>query len=95
MRGVVHIGALHARLDEAEPMTRGHVLVGLASRKDMTVLPALIRELDSGLPCDGAAQAAALLAVPDLVLPLMRLLKRRGDPDGKIRAAIEVCKAGS
>jgi len=86
--------ALHARLDEAEPSTRGHALVGLAARKDMTVLPALIRELDSGLPCDGAIQAAALLAVADLVLPLMRLRKRRGDPQGTIGAAIEACQAG-
>ena len=84
---------LHARLDEAEPSTRGHALVGLAARKDMTVLPALIQELDSGLPCDGAIQAAALLAVADLVLPLMRLRKRCGDPEGTIGAAIEACKA--
>lgn len=85
--------ALHARLDETEASTRGHALVGLASRRDMTVLPALIAELDSNQPCAGAFQAAALLALTELLPALKRAQARVGDPEGAIGAAIEACNA--
>lgn len=58
--------ALAERLADPDDDTRGEALVGLASRKDQRVVPALLTELRSREVGTLAIEAAELIAAPEL-----------------------------
>ena len=61
------------RLSDPDDDTRCEALVGLAQRRDVTVLPALSRELQSEFVCALAVEAAQLIADPRLYPDLVAL----------------------
>lgn len=66
-------GALAARLDDPHDDTRGEALIGLARRKDLRVVPALMKELSSDCVGTLAVEAAEEIGVPELRPALVRL----------------------
>lgn len=68
--------ALCARLADEFPEVRGEAILGLAQRRDLAVLPAIVRELNEEVPGDLVMEAAELLADPQL-LPSLQALDER------------------
>jgi HEAT repeat protein len=87
--------ALAARLTDADGPTRGEAMVGLATRGDERVLPALIAALamdedEFGERYDLVLQAADEFADPRL-LPALRARHKRTPDDLTLESAIERC----
>lgn len=88
--------ALHDRLHDIEYEIRGEALIGLANRKDNSILNNLINELEGEFNGNWAIEAAKLLAMPQCCKVLLKL-KDRLDPEdkeyflGDVNDAISVC----
>lgn len=89
--------ALRERLADSDPEIRGEALLGLARRRDMSIAPAIQRELEGEFHGDWAAEAAGLLGDARF-LPALRSLYSRllgGDAvyfRGSIQSAIAACE---
>ncbi|MFW1858305.1 HEAT repeat domain-containing protein [Acinetobacter defluvii] len=82
--------ALHDRVSDLIPEIRGEAMIGLAERKDESIIPILQQELDSEFYGSWAIKAAALLASPLLCPSLQRLkLRFHHDLDGCFIAEID------
>jgi HEAT repeats len=68
--------ALAARLDDPDGDTAGEALVGLAGRRDLSVLPVLLSRLEDS-PGNLVVEAAAALGAP-AALPALQRLKLNG-----------------
>jgi HEAT repeat protein len=89
--------ALRERLGDTDPEVRGEALKGLARRRDMSIAPAIERELEGEFHGDWAVEAAGLLGDPRF-LPALRELSRRLDAKdavyfrGSVQDAIAACE---
>ncbi len=82
--------ALLQRLTDTDNDTRGEALVGLALRKDMRVLEALMAELERADVGSLAVEAAETLADP-CRCPALRRLQADCPTDTQIAAALSAC----
>jgi hypothetical protein len=86
--------AMHARLFDSDLDTRLEALVGLAERRDPTVLDLLRDELQGDTVERLVVDAARAFADPSL-LPLLLELSHRWDRDpGLLRRAVDTCRSG-
>jgi HEAT repeat protein len=89
--------ALHERLAESDPEIRGEALVGLARRRDTSIAPAILRELEGDFHGGWAVEAAGLLG-DSRFLPALRKLGQRITGEsavyfrGSLQAAIAACE---
>lgn len=85
-------GALAARLGDPHDDTRGEALIGLARRKDLRVVPALMKELSSDCVGTLAVEAAKEMGVSEL-RPALTKLQGWWDVDSALlEQAIVACK---
>jgi HEAT repeat protein len=90
-------GALHERLAESDPEIRGEALVGLARRRDTTIAPAILRELEGDFHGDWAIEAAGLLGDSRFLPALIELGQQLTGENavyfrGSLQAAIAACE---
>jgi HEAT repeat protein len=89
--------ALFERITDDEHEIRGEALVGLATRKDIKVFDAVMRELEGEFYGNWAVQAAGLLESPDFINVLEKLKLRLAENTedrflDDIDDAISACK---
>ena len=89
--------ALHERLAESDPEIRGEALVGLARRRDTSIAPAILRELEGDFHGDWAVEAAGLLGDSRFLPALTELGQRITGENavyfkGSLQAAIAACE---
>lgn len=89
--------ALHERLADSDPEVRGEALVGLARRRDTSIVAQVLRELEGDFHGDWAMQAAGLLGDPRF-LPALKELDQRITGEnavyfrGSLQAAVAACE---
>jgi HEAT repeat protein len=89
--------ALHERLAESDPEIRGEALIGLARRRDTSIAPAILRELESDFHGDWAVEAAGLLGDSRFLPALTELGQRLTGENavyfrGSLQSAIAACE---
>lgn len=85
--------ALRARADDEHADTRNEALAGLAFRYDASVVPLLVKELESDDVEAVTVQAASVIADPQLLPGLRQLAGRLGPGDQpELERAIERCE---
>jgi HEAT repeat protein len=91
------IEALRERLEDSDPEIRGEALLGLARRRDMSIAPAILRELEGEFHGDWAAEAAGLLGDTRFLPALKDVCARLCGEDavyfrGSVLSAIAACE---
>ena len=89
--------ALHQRLGESNPEIRGEAFLGLGRRRDMSIVPHVLRELEEDFHGGWAVEAAGLLGDPRFIPALKALGQRLTGEDaeyfsGELKAAIAACE---
>jgi len=89
--------ALRERVQDSDPEVRGEALLGLPRRRDVSIAPAVQRELEGEFHGDWAVEAAGLLRDPRFLPALRELSERLAAKDavyflGSVQDAIAACE---